>query len=99
MSVRQAMGLGGQAVSLNKAQLLDTLRGLLRDSFRLRYEGTAHAKLTQAQGYADGYMRMLLDSGLCTQAELLTLVGEVRRGVDGPAVARVAMDADGAVAA
>jgi hypothetical protein len=94
MSALHASGFSGQAI--NKAQLLDTLRGLLRDSFRLRNEGTAYAKLALAQGYADGYMRMLTDAGICTQSELLTLVGEVRRGVDGPAVARLTFDASAA---
>ena len=98
MSVRQAMGLS-QAGSANKDQLLGTLRVLLRESFRLRSEGTAYAKLAQAQGRVDGYMAALSDTGLCTQPELLALVAEVRRGVDGPAVARVELDADGAVAA
>ena len=49
-------------------------------------------KLALAQGYADGYMRMLVDAGICGQAELLALVGEVRRGVDGPAVGRITLD-------
>lgn len=77
-----------------KPQLLSTLRGLLRDVLRLRREGTAHARLAAAQGYADGYMRVLLDGGVCSQSELLVLVAEVRRGVDGPAVTAVAVDAD-----
>lgn len=91
MSALHASGFSGQAI--DKAQLLDTLRGLLRESFRLRSEGTAYAKLALAQGYADGYMRMLVDAGICSQAELLALVGDVRRGVDGPAVGRLAQGA------
>lgn len=75
-----------------KIQLLNTLRGLLRDVFRLRREGTAHARFTAAQGYADGFMRALLDAGLCSQQELLTLVAEVRRGVDGPALTGITVE-------
>jgi hypothetical protein len=86
-------------VSNQKAQMLAHLRGLLRDVLRLRREGAAYAKLSAAQGYADGYMRALLDGGLCSQAELLGLVAEVRRGVDGPAVTAVVVDQDGAVGA
>lgn len=82
-----------------KTQLLATLRGLLRDVLRLRREGAAYARLSAAQGYADGFMRALIDGGVCTQAELLTVVAEVRRGVDGPAVTAVVLDSDEAVAA
>src|SRR5690606_5563716 len=77
-----------------KPQLLSTLRGLLRDVLRLRREGAAYARLTAAQGYADGYMRALVDGGVSTEQELLELVGEVRRGIDGPAVTAVAVDAE-----
>jgi len=77
-----------------KPQLLSTLRGLLRDVLRLRREGAADARLTAAQGYADGYMRALVDGGVSTEQELLELVGEVRRGIDGPAVTAVAVDAE-----
>lgn len=81
-------------VPQQKVQLLTQLRGLLRDALRLRREGVAYAKLSAAQGYADGYMRALLDGGVCTQSELLSLVAEVRRGSDGPAVAPVVVDSD-----
>ncbi len=56
-----------------------TLRDLLRDVLHARFEGVAYAKLARAHGYADGYMRALLDSGLITKEELLELVGAERR--------------------
>lgn len=87
------------SLSAQKAQLLNTLRGLLRDVLRLRREGAAYPKLAAAQGYADGFMRALSDGGVCTHSELLALVAEVRRGVDGPAVTAVVLDSDEAVAA
>lgn len=87
------------SLSAQKTQLLATLRGLLRDVIRLRREGVAYPKLAAAQGYADGFMRALIDGGVCTQQELLTLVAEVRRGIDGPAVAAVVLESDEAVAA
>lgn len=59
--------------------LKDTLRSLLQDVLRARFAGTAYAKLARAHGYADGYMRALLDAGIVDQQELLQLVGDERR--------------------
>jgi len=69
----------------DKARMIRTLRGLLSETCRLRNEGVAYAKLSHAQGYADGYMKVLTDAGYVTQRELLDIVVDVRRGVDGPA--------------
>ncbi len=77
---------------LSKAAMLDTLRTLLRDVFKLRREGTAYARLARAHGYVDGYMRVLLESGVASRAELLQLVSAERAQVDGPATAPVASD-------
>jgi hypothetical protein len=74
----------------SKSELLQTLRMLLREGFRLRNQGAAYAKISRAQGYADGYMRMLLDARIVDQAELLRLIGEERCGIDGPATTTVA---------
>lgn len=60
-------------------ELKDTLRSLLQDVLRARFAGTAYAKLARAHGYADGYMRALLDAGLVDQQELLKLVSDERR--------------------
>ena len=43
-----------------KAEMLDNLRAMLRDVFRLRTEGVTYARLARAHGYVDGYMRVLL---------------------------------------
>ena len=72
-------------MSPSKAQMLDTLRVMLRDVFRLRRQGVAYARLTRAHGYVDGYMRALLESGIAEQRELLELVADIRRANDGPA--------------
>lgn len=64
---------------LRTEQLLDNLRELLRDVLKARFEGTAYAKLMRAHGYADGYMRALLDAGLVDKDVLLEVVGEERR--------------------
>jgi len=75
-----------------KNALLATLCGLLRTSFELRHEGASYEKQARAQGYADGFMRSLLDGGLVSQRELLEFVQGVRRGVDGPATVALAQD-------
>jgi hypothetical protein len=68
-----------------KAEMLDTLRTMLRDVFRLRQDGVAYARLARAHGYVDGYMRALLEANLVDKAELLAVVAEERAAVDGPA--------------
>jgi len=62
-----------------KDELLDTLRGLLHEVLRARFDGAAYAKLARAHGYADGYMRALLDAAIVDKQTLLGLVGEERR--------------------
>ena len=78
--------------SAKRDALLDTLRGLLRESFELRYRGASYALQARAQGYADGFMRSLLDSGLMTEREMLTFVRDVRWGVDGPSTTTLPSD-------
>lgn len=62
-----------------REMMLETLRGLLRDVLKARFEGAAYGKLARAHGYADGYMRALLDAQIVDRASLLELVGEERR--------------------
>jgi hypothetical protein len=64
---------------VDSEKLLSTLRELLRDVLDARFSGVAYAKLSRATGYADGYMRALLDSGMVDRDELLALVGDERR--------------------
>jgi len=73
----------------SKSEMLENLRGMLRDVLRLRTEGVAYAKLARAHGYLDGYMRVLLETGLFSQKELLALVSEERNQHDGPATRSV----------
>jgi hypothetical protein len=74
---------------VSKPAMLDNLRRMLNDVFKLRREGTAYAKLARAHGYVDGYMRMLLESGIATRSELLELVSAERARTDGPATGPV----------
>lgn len=64
---------------MNLDELKGTLRGLVRKTIETRFGGANYATLAQARGYADGYMRALLDAGLIQQKELLDLVNEERR--------------------
>lgn len=77
----------------SKTELLDNLRGMVRDMMRLRSEGGAYAKLARAHGYVDGYMRVLLETGIADSKTLLGLVADERRKFDGAATAEVTLDA------
>jgi hypothetical protein len=68
-----------------KADLMDNLRAMLRDVFELRMQGVAYARMARAHGYVDGYMRVLLETGLAERRELLAMVSEERSQVMGPA--------------
>jgi len=73
----------------SKAEMLETLRGMLRDVFRLRSDGVAYARIARAHGYVDGYMRAMLETKIADKNELLALVAQERTQVDGPATATV----------
>jgi hypothetical protein len=57
-----------------KDELKDALRRLLRDVLEARFKGGNYGKLARAHGYADGYMRAMLDAGIVERGELLKLV-------------------------
>ena len=76
-----------------KDRMIKTLRGLIQDTCRLRNQGSSYAKLAHSQGYADGYMRVMVDSGVIDTHELVELIRDVRRGVDGPATGVVSREA------
>ncbi len=77
----------------SNAEMLENLRVMLRDVFRLRNEGVVYARLARAHGYVDGYMRVLLETGISDKQQLLAIVAEERAAVDGPATGMVAADA------
>ena len=64
---------------MNLDELKGTLRGLVRKTIETRFSGANYASLAQARGYADGYMRALLDAELLDQKQLLELVNAERR--------------------
>jgi len=59
---------------MRKDELIAVLEGLLKDVLKARFAGTERAKLSRAHGYADGYMRALLDAGLVDKTTLLRVV-------------------------
>jgi hypothetical protein len=64
---------------MSKQDLLSRVCELVRHVTTARFEGSAYAKLARAHGYADGYMRALMDAELVDRDELLALVGKARR--------------------
>ena len=76
-----------------KAQILEELRGMLRDVFAANATGHAYTRVARAHGYVDGFMRAILDTGFATKAELLDLVAHERERMSGPAV-RSVLDLD-----
>lgn len=74
---------------MNPQELMGTLRGLLREVLRARFDGALYAKLARAHGYADGYMRALMDAKVASREELLALVAEERRQFSGDPLAVV----------
>jgi hypothetical protein len=75
-------------------ELLDNLRGLVRDMLQARSAGAAYAKLARAQGFVDGYMRVLLEAGIADHKALLAIVSEERRKLDGPATTALSAELD-----
>jgi len=68
-----------------KAEMLSAVEGMLKEAFLAKAEGASQPRLARAYGYADGYLKALLDAGLATQKELLAIVADVRTSVSGPA--------------
>ena len=78
----------------SKAEMLDNLREMLREALRLKKQGVAHARLARVHGTIDGYMRVLLESGIAEYKELLFVVSDERRSADGPATAEIGLVAE-----
>jgi hypothetical protein len=78
--------------SKSEPELLEILKSLLRDSMRLHSEGASGARLGRADGYVDGFVRALVESGLADHASILAIVKGVRREVGGAAVGEVRSD-------
>ena len=66
---------------MSKTELLNRVAALVRQVTEARFEGALYAKLARAHGYADGYMRALMDAELIDRDELLRAVANARREV------------------
>jgi hypothetical protein len=71
---------------MQKAEMINELKRMLNDVLVAKSKGVSYQRLARAHGYVDGYMKALLDAGMATQQELLTMVADERAAVDGPAV-------------
>ncbi len=76
----------------SRDQVLVELRRMLHDLFVATEQGVAQPRLARAHGYADGYMKAMLQAGIVNQRELLTIVAEERGRVAGPATRLVPLD-------
>jgi hypothetical protein len=74
----------------SKDEMLNELRTMLRDVFAAQAAGQVHARVARAHGYVDGFMRVLLDTGIAGKHELLELVASERQHVSGPALRTLA---------
>ena len=83
---RDREGRSSESVNPRREALLRAVQKLLTDCFRMRDQGVTYARLAHAQGYADGFVRALIDSGVVSHEEVLALVAETRRSIDGPAL-------------
>ncbi len=92
MNVRLVHSAKTEPTVSEKSKMIETLTRLLQDTCSLRNQGAPYAKLAHAQGYADGYMRVLVDGGYLDNHELLEIIRDVRRGVDGPATRTLVPD-------
>ena len=81
-----------------KAEMLSELKVMLVDVLDAKTKGASYPRLARAHGYVDGYMKAMLQAGIATKKELLTLVAEERTALHGPAVAEIAAPADDAAA-
>jgi hypothetical protein len=73
-----------EAIMRTKTEMLSAVEGMLKEAFLAKAEGAAQPRLARAYGYADGYLKALLDAGLATQPELLEIVAGVRTAISGP---------------
>lgn len=70
---------------LAATQVDSTLRTLLRELFVADGRGGKRDRLARAHGYADGYMKALMDLGVSDREELLGIVLEERSRLGGRA--------------
>lgn len=69
----------------DKRAILARIDEMLEGALRLRLQGAEQPRFHRAQAYADGYMTAVLEQGVVSAHELLALVAQARRRIEGPA--------------
>jgi len=64
---------------MSNDEMIQRAQELVQQVTEARFEGGLYSKLARAHGYADGYMRALLDAGIVDHKTLLAAVSEARR--------------------
>jgi hypothetical protein len=82
----------------SQAELHDVLRALLRESMRLQLMGANQPRLSQAQGYVDGFVHALVEAGISDHRSLLAIVREIRNELTGPSTGGVGAESKGLAA-
>ena len=78
--------------SKSASELHEILKSLLRESMRLHADGASGQRLGRADGYVDGFVRALVESGASDHKTILGIIKGVRRELGGPATAEVESD-------
>ena len=73
-----------------KAEMLGELKAMLGHVLLARTKGAAHPRLARAHGLVDGYMKALIETGVATEGELLSLVARERTLAHGPSLLEIA---------
>jgi len=81
--------------SKSMSELHEILKNLLRESIRLHASGATGHRLGRADGYVDGFVRALVESGISDHASILAIVTGVRRELGGAPTG--ALEADSAL--
>jgi hypothetical protein len=78
----------------SKVVVLGQLRSMLADVFVAKASGEAYGRIARAHGYVDGFMKALLETGLVSKEELLSIVASERERAMGPAMRDVVQAAE-----
>jgi hypothetical protein len=70
---------------VSKEALIAELKRLLSEAFETQRRGALQSRLGRSYGYIDGYMRVLIDTGVASESELLEVVASERVHQSGPA--------------
>jgi hypothetical protein len=75
---------------VSKEALITELKRLLSETFETQRRGALQSRLGRSYGYIDGYMRVLIDTGVASESELLEVVATARVGHSGPSTKTLA---------